>query len=60
MKSNVVYFENRQFFKDLNSIPMPTERSVDKETINEAVYGKKWRDRIHKCERLNQNSAMGF
>ena len=44
-----VYMENRQFFKDLTSLPFTTDRThVDKETINESVYGKNWRQKMNR------------
>ena len=44
-----VYQENKQFFYDLVAVPILTdERKVDKDVINEAVYGKKWREKMTK------------
>lgn len=41
--SGPVYLENKQFFYDLAYVPVQKQVApVDKETINESVYGKNW------------------
>ncbi len=45
-----VYQENKQFFYDLAYAPMSGEMSlktVNKDVINESVYGSKWRERMN-------------
>eukprot|EP00347_Sterkiella_histriomuscorum_P017331 403349792 len=59
-----VYIENKQFFYDLAFVPAHKQVTpVDKEIINESVYGKNWRQKIvnktlHSPQSLNQSQVM--
>lgn len=56
-----VYQENKQFFYNLVYAPMSGDsslRAVNKDIINESVYGTKWRERLNSSALTETKARM--